>query len=80
MKALAILIDPRGDESFIAYGSNTKDKDSATRFLNGTVAIRAARSRIFGDPDAFWNSEREHARRTRKEYRGWSYRIEEIGE
>ncbi len=77
-RAIAILIDPKGAESFVAYGPETDDRAQATRFLNAAVAVKAACSRIYGDPDAFWNSERESARLTREAHRGWSYRVEEV--
>jgi hypothetical protein len=78
MRALAILIEPSGEEHFIAYGPTTKDRAQATRFLNPSVAVKAACNIIYGDRDAFWNSERQHAENTRREHRGWSYRVEEV--
>lgn len=78
MKALAILIDPKGEEYFLACGPHTKNRAEATEFASAEIALKAARAAIFGDPLAFWNSERESARRTREEHRGWSFRIEEI--
>ena len=80
MKALAILIDPQGGEHFVAYGPHTQNREEATRFISGEIAIKAARRSIFGDPHAFWGSERESARRTREAHKGWSYRIEELSE
>ena len=79
-KALAILIEPTGEEHFLAYGPTTKDRAQATRFINSSVAVKAACAIIYGDRDAFWESERQHAANTRREHKGWSYRVEEIEE
>jgi len=77
-RAIAILIDPQGEEWFMAYGPKTKLRDKASRYISAEVAMKAARAIIFGHPDAFWNSERQHAENTRREHKGWSYRIEEV--
>lgn len=79
-KAIAILIDPQGTEWFMAYGPKTNLRDKATRYTNAHVAVKAACAVIFGHPDTFWNSEREHAENTRLQHKGWSYRIEEVPE
>jgi hypothetical protein len=80
VKALVILIEPSGDEWFVAWGPNTKDRAEAMRFLNASVGVKVACERIFGSRDAFWESERQHAANTRIEHKGWSYRIEEVDE
>jgi len=54
----------------------TPDRDKATRFASAHVATRAANAAIYGDPAAFWNSERESAARTRRERRGWTADVE----
>ena len=77
-RAIAILIDPEGKESFLAYGPTTDKQEDATRYLNASVAVKAACAIIYGDRDAFWPSERQHAANTRREHRGWSYRVEEV--
>ena len=75
---LAILIDPKGEEWFLAYGPKTKLRDKATRFATAHVANKAASAIVWGNPDAFWNSERQHAENTRREHKGWTWRIEEV--
>lgn len=80
MRALAILINPEGEEFFLSYGPATKIRDKATRYLNPSVAISAARSAIFGDPNAFWESERQHAANVCRERKGWTFRVEEVPE
>ncbi len=75
---LVIYIDPTGEEWFDAYGPKTKLRDKATRFATAHVARKAATNTIFGNPDAFWNSERQHAENTRREHRGWTFRVEEV--
>ena len=77
-RAIAILIDTKGNEHFVAYGPHTQDRAGATRFINGSVAIKAACRIIYGDRDAFWESERRAAENTRREHKGWTYRIEEV--
>jgi hypothetical protein len=77
-KALAILIDPTGGEHFVAYGPLTPDRVGATRFINAAVAAKVACGLIYGLRDAFWRSERQHAENTRREHRGWTYRVEEV--
>ncbi len=79
-KAIAILIDPQGNEWFSAYGPKTKLRDKASRYTNATVAARVACDTIYGPRDAFWNSERQHAETTRREHQGWSYRVEEVND
>ena len=77
-RALAILIDPNSEEWFVAHGPDTKDRSEALAFLNESVAIKAACSRIFGERNPFWPSEWESAKRTREEHKGWSYRVEKV--
>jgi hypothetical protein len=79
VRAIAILIEPCGAEHFITHGPDSDKREEALRFLNAFVATKAACSRIYGYRDAFWNSERTHAENTRREHRGWSYRVEEVG-
>ena len=73
---LCILIEPNGDEWFSAYGPHTKARSEATEYTNEQAAHRAGRSSIYGNPDAFWDSERRSAALTAKEHRGWTYRVE----
>lgn len=64
---------PTGEEFFSCYEAPgmTKDPAKATAFRNLAVATRVASAEIYGDPDAFWNSERESAKRTRERMKGW---------
>jgi hypothetical protein len=78
-KALAILISPTGEEFFHAYGPMTKRRDKATRFINGSVAIKGALSYLGRGNNAFWESERRSENAARERYKGWSYRVEEVG-
>jgi hypothetical protein len=79
MKALGILISPDGEEFYDAYGPMTKRRDKATRFLNGSIAVKAVLSRYGRGNHAFWESERRSEANAREEYRHWTYRIEEVG-
>lgn len=67
-----VLIAPDGTESPLTYGEPTPFP-----FTNSGAAIKACAARIYGEPLAFWNSERESAERTRQAHKGFSYRIEE---
>jgi hypothetical protein len=78
MKAIGILIAPDGEEFYDAYGPMTKRRDKATRFINGTVAVKAMLNRFGRTGIAFWESERRSEAKAREEYRRWSYRVEEI--
>lgn len=78
MKALAILISPTGEEFYDAYGPMTKRRDKATRYQNGSIAAKAANNRFGRGETGFWNSERAHFAKAKQEFRGWSYRIEEV--
>jgi hypothetical protein len=80
MKAIGILISPAGEEFFDAYGPMTKDRAKATRFASAAVARRAAAVRFGRAFTAFWGSEREHEERARKEFTGWTNRVEEVTE
>lgn len=75
---LVIYTDSQGAEWFHAYGPKTKIRDKATRFATAHVAHKAGNATIWGNPDAFWDSERQHAANTRKEHVGWSFRVEEV--
>tara|TARA_R110000868_G_scaffold354796_1_gene616077 strand:+ start:164 stop:421 length:258 start_codon:yes stop_codon:yes gene_type:complete len=71
---LAILTDPAGVSAFLCYAAPglTQDRSAATAFASEHVARRAANAAIYGEPDAFWPSERASAARTRRERKGWT--------
>lgn len=50
----------------------THDRDVATAFASEHVARRAANAAIYGEPDAFWASERESAAAIRHARKGWT--------
>jgi len=79
-KHLGILISPKGEEFYDAYGPMTKLRDRATRFDDAVVATKAADNRYGRHSDAFWNSERESRDRRNVEYRGWTSRTEEVSD
>ncbi len=72
---IAIHISPDGEEWYSAYGPLTKDRDKAMRYVSATVANLAVQNRI-GNGAAFWPSEIHSASLARKEYAGWTFRIE----
>lgn len=78
MPAIAKLTDPKGAVRFLCYDApgHTADRNAATRFANDSVAWRAANAAIYGDPNAFWDSERRSAAATRDRMRGWSATVE----
>ena len=71
---LVILTDPAGVSAFLCYAAPglTQDRDAATAFASEHVARRAANAAIYGEPNAFWTSERESAAHTRRERKGWT--------
>lgn len=75
---LAKVTDPAGLASYLCYECPglTPDRDKATRFVSRHVATRAANAAIYGEPEAFWNSERESAERVRRERLGWTASVE----
>lgn len=77
-KALAILIDPQGEEWFSAYGPMTKDRDKATEYISAEIATKAALNTFGRSAQAFWNSERIAEDNARARYRGWTFRVQEI--
>lgn len=70
--------DPAGAESFICWKAPglTPDRADAQHFTNKPAAQRAAHSSRWGDPAAFWNSERASAAATRKAREGWTFEVE----
>lgn len=78
---LARLSDAAGAfAGFICYAAPglTPDRDKATRFVNRAVACGAASAFIYGDPAAFWPSERESAKRAAAAHKGWTYDAEPV--
>jgi hypothetical protein len=74
---IAILINPKGEECFLAYGPTSKNKGDAIRFVSFGVAHGAAILHFGRGDQGFWDCEREAARNAEIEYRGWTSRVEE---
>lgn len=76
--AIVRLTDPHGRVAYLCYGAPgvTPDPAGATRFATDRAAWRAANASLYGEPDAFWNSERAGAVATRLKMRGWLASIE----
>jgi hypothetical protein len=76
--ALVRLRAPDGAESFLCYDcpGHTPDAARATRFATDAVAWRAARAAVYGNPDAFWDSERRNAELTRQRMAGYVASVE----
>ena len=74
---IAILINPKGEECFLAYGPTSKNRWDAVRFVSSMVANRAAMNHFGRGEQGFWDCEREAARNAERKYRGWTNRIEE---
>jgi len=77
---LARLTDPQGRTFYLCREAPgyTPDRDKAIEFINAHVATRAGSAAIYGDSEAFWNSERESARLTRERMKGWSAEAEPV--
>jgi len=71
--------DPEGGEAFLCYKAPglTPRREEATRFANARAAGYAAHAARWGPSDAFWESERESARRTAEARKGWTFTVEE---
>jgi len=78
LKAIVIWTDPKGNVLYDAYGPMTADRDKATRFINAGVARGAAAGRSGHSGREYWDSEIEHAANARKQYRDWTFEVEEI--
>lgn len=76
MKFICVLIDPKGEEWYDAYGPETKNRKEATRFATAEIAASAANTRFGRAGRAFWECELEAEQRAKKKYRGWTYRTE----
>jgi hypothetical protein len=76
MKALAILISPKGEEFYSAYGPMTKERKGATEYISQEVAARAAKNTFGRMRTAFWNSERLAEADALRKYRDWTFRVE----
>lgn len=77
-KFLVALVSPdKSERLWLCYGPNSPDGREASRFLSHDVAARAGHAAIYGNPNAFWNSERQSAENTRRRMRGWSFEIVE---
>lgn len=75
---LVAVISPDGKErQWLCYGPHSPDGREATRFASRAVAERAGNAAIYGEPGAFWNSERQSAENTRRKMRGWTFEIRE---
>ena len=71
---------PDGAESFVCYAAPglTPDRRAATRFNSREIAARVARSERWGEPAAFWESERRSAAATRAARKGWEFSVEPV--
>lgn len=69
---------PDGALAFVCYDAPglTPDRAKATAFTNRAAAERAAHRARWGDPGAFWNSERASAAATRTRMAGWTFEVE----
>ena len=72
---ITILISPTGEEVYEAYGPMTKDREKATLFFTNEKTLGEP-PRFGNNTGAFWNSEISAAAKARREYRGWTFRIE----
>ncbi len=78
MKVIGILIDPKGEEWFDAYGPKTKERDKATILKSEEAANNSAVGRFGRAGIAFFESERQAENEAFKRYHGWTNRTERI--
>lgn len=76
VRHLCEVTAPDGAVSYICYAApgKTPDPMQATAFISKGIAESAGRSLLFGDPRAFWESERRSAENTRRAHVGWTFR------
>jgi hypothetical protein len=76
MSFLVELESPSGENFYLGVRDfKVADKADAIRFTNERAANGAAIAAIHGDQKAFWNSERESAKRHAAKMRGWKARV-----
>jgi hypothetical protein len=74
MKHIAILISPKGEQFYAAYGPMVNKREKALEFKNKAVAEGAARN-YFGISNlAFWPSEIIAQNNALKKYVGWTFK------
>lgn len=73
-RAIVKYTKPNGSICFHAYGPTTDKKSDATRFINPSVARKAAMNRL-GHGPAFWESERRSRDIARKQHINWKFEI-----
>jgi hypothetical protein len=80
MSHIVRAVDPDGDVHFVAYVHGaavfTGHSAKAARFTNERAANAVAYRLRWGEPLAFWESERRSAARTREQMRGWTFTAE----
>lgn len=74
MKHIVELHGPNGEFETLNISDGTP-----CRYVTKTVAERAAIAAIYGNPNAFWESERRAAVATRKARKGWNYTLKAVG-
>ena len=76
MKHIAILISPKGERFFAAYGPMVKTRDKALAFASKEVAEGAARNHFGRSNLAFWPSEIVALNSALQKYKDWTFQVE----
>lgn len=66
---------PDGSKCFGAYGPHVNTISEASHFINERIALKSGNSTIYGNPNAFWNSERESSKNSAVRHKGWKFRV-----
>lgn len=76
----AVLTDPQGGVWYLCHGAPgiTQEPAAAIAFRTQQIASRAGHSAIYGEPNAFWESERKAAANTRARMKGWANSTEPV--
>lgn len=75
-KFLVVLLSPdKSERVWLCYGPHSPDGQEAIRFETREAANARGNASIYGEPKAFWNSERQSAENTRRRMRGWTFEI-----
>ena len=73
MKHIVKYTRPDGTICYDAHGPVTEDIKLASHYISRDVALRAGNNRVHGNSNAFWNSERESAKRAAEDHKGWAF-------
>ena len=75
MKHIAILLSPKGEQFYAAYGPMVNKRENALEFKNKAAAEGAAYNYFGRSNLAFWPSELIAQNNALKKYANWTFKI-----